>query len=823
MLGTTACSPQIVAPAPPGGAQSNNEEVTISAISLSPAAITLPKNSGYTYAFSGTGGVPPYEFTVLSGPGQVASNGVFTVGAQGNTQIKITDSRGNTAISTINSIPYLADGAIRAAVTDGTSLFIGGEFTAIHPYPAPKMAAINATTGNPDLAFDLQSGFNGQVKAIVTSGNFAYVGGLFTTYRGIAANYLAKVDLSSGELDTTFTQATGFDANVNALAIQGGALYVGGYFSQYRGSTASSLAKLDLVSGDLDSTFTQGTGIDNEVYALAVNDDALYAGGWFSTYRGASANNIAKIDLVSGALDTTFTQGAGFDYYVSALAIQGGALYAGGAFGEYQGTPAESIAKLDLTTGALDTTFTNPTAFDNSVEALAVNESAIYVGGSFSNYRGVAAPFLAKLNLVSGDLDTTFTQATGFSAKIGALALDETGLYAGGRFLTYRGVPANGIAKLGLSSGILNTTFTQTVGFSDPTKTNVSVTALNLKGNTVYAGGIFSTYRGTPASYIAKFDLASGLLDQTFTQTAGFSNFVQGLALDGTSLYAGGQFTTYRGLPANYLAKLNSSSGNLDTAFSQATGFSGQVFAVAADASGVYVGGSFTLYRGAAAARLAKLNLATGDLNTTFTQATGINANYVNALALNDSALYVGGKFTAYRGTAALNIAKVDLVTGDLDPAFTGGSGFNTTVNALALNETDLYAGGAFISYKGAPAYRISKVDLASGILDTTFTQAAAGAGGTVNTVTLDGNDLYIGGIFTTYRNAPAVRLAKLNSASGALDAGFVTGTGFNGAVNSTLKVESYLFVGGAFSTYKDLLTPDISILDPLTGDSVEW
>src|SRR5207248_4205581 len=88
------------------------------------------------------------------------------------------------------------------------------------------------------------------------SGPFLYVGGGFTHYNaggGHAAQRLAKLDLT-GSLDTTFTTTTGFDGQVNALAVGNGSIYVGGSFSNYRGVSANNLAKLAPSDGTLDTT-----------------------------------------------------------------------------------------------------------------------------------------------------------------------------------------------------------------------------------------------------------------------------------------------------------------------------------------------------------------------------------------------------------------------------------------------------------------------------------------------------------------------------------------------------------------------------------------
>src|SRR5690606_2012417 len=77
----------------------------------------------------------------------------------------------------------------------------------------------------------------------------------------------------------------------------GPALYAGGYFTTVGGITANNIARWDGSSWS-----PLGSGMNNSVYALTVFDDgsgtgpALYAGGAFTTAGGVTVNRIAKWD-----------------------------------------------------------------------------------------------------------------------------------------------------------------------------------------------------------------------------------------------------------------------------------------------------------------------------------------------------------------------------------------------------------------------------------------------------------------------------------------------------------------------------------------------
>ncbi len=735
-------------------------------------------------------------YSIQSGYGSVnPTSGIFTPGYnRGTTAIKATHANGTTAVANVYTLPVWTNAAVSTSATDSDgNLYLGGNFTEVGiAQPAPKFTSVDTTSGDTKYDCSFEEGFNGDVNAILRTSDAIFVGGNFTYYKGVSVGYLVKLDTNC-VLDTTFTNVgSGFSGQVKALATSGTSLYVGGAFTAYRGvaNSAQRLAKLDLTTGNLDAVFTvSASGFGGTVNALAVSSTSLYVGGAFTAYRGvaASAQYLAKIDLTSGNLDTTFTtNNSGFNGAVLSLALNSTSIYVGGSFTDYRGvvSAALRLAKLDLSSGNLDTVFTaSGSGFNGDVNAIAINATDVYVGGAFIVYRGVinAAVRLAKLDIATGVLDTTFTVASsGLDSTVSSLALSGTSLFVGGTFTAYRGVAnsAQRLAKVNATSGALDTTFT----INSRGLNTGSTYALTVSGTTLYAGGSFTSYRtvANNAQFLVKITSA-GVIDTTFTQPGnGFNSVVRSIVVSGTSIYVGGVFTSYRGVANN-------------------------------------------------AQRLAKLDLTTGDLDTTFTvSASGFNSS-VQALAVSGTSLYVGGYFTDYRGVgnSAMYLAKLDLTSGNLDAAFTQpGSGFDGIsggyVTALLVNGTSLYAGGYFTDYRGGSnnAMYLAKVDLTSGNLDTTFTSPGSGfdAGAfttNVGALAYGGGALYVGGDFGTYRGSNASFAAKLDATSGVLDTTFTAATGmFNNVVSAIYVEGSSIYIGGNFIFYRGVTVSYLCKLD---------
>ena len=177
------------------------------------------------------------------------------------------------------------------------SLLVGGDFTSYNGKPASRLAHLNAQ-GELDTAFNPptgENGTNGPVFAIAVAGSEIYVGGRFTKVRNHVANNIARLRID-GSVNLEFSPATGENGtnqSVYAIAVSENNLFVGGAFSTYRGVSAQSLVKLNF-DGSLTPSFLKvpanasnaSNGTNGNVNALLVWGNALYIGGSFDSYRG---------------------------------------------------------------------------------------------------------------------------------------------------------------------------------------------------------------------------------------------------------------------------------------------------------------------------------------------------------------------------------------------------------------------------------------------------------------------------------------------------------------------------------------------------------
>ena len=179
--------------------------------------------------------------------------------------------------------------------------------------------------------------------------NQTYAGGYFSTAGGSAANYVAKWN-GSGWSALGSGVGGGTYRYVYALTVSGSHVYAGGLFTTAGGSTANYIAKWDGSSWTaLGSGMGDGPSYPPSVYALAVSGGDVYAGGYFTTAGGNAGNYIAKWNGSSWTALGSGIGGSGLPLSVHALAVSGSDLYAGGDFTTAGGkVPAYCIARAYL-------------------------------------------------------------------------------------------------------------------------------------------------------------------------------------------------------------------------------------------------------------------------------------------------------------------------------------------------------------------------------------------------------------------------------------------------------------------------------------------
>jgi Domain of unknown function (DUF5122) beta-propeller len=344
-------------------------------------------------------------------------------------------------------------------------------------------------------------------------------------------------------------------------------------------------------------------------------------------------------------------------------------------------------------------------------------------------------------------------------------------LYAGGDFTSVRPpgapagtgeVPRNRVAAFDAGSGEL-------LAFSHTFDNRVAVITASPDGGTIYVGGDFTTVDGVSRPRLAAFDTASGALrgwnPRSWAPVRGI-----GVAPDGATVYIGGQFLTFNGVSKARLAAVNSSTGAL-TAWAAAADAPVTGVAVAPDGSRVLVGGYFSNLNG-------QPRRATGSLDPTDgsnepwasanvvpprTQSCDSNVTDVAVDASNVYFAAEGNGGGCFDGTFAARQSDGQLVwrnnclgaTQAVEPVggmlYKGSHAHNCSAN------------GDFPETGGNASRHLLVENLTTGRIGPWFPNTDGRPLGP-RTMATDGNQLFVGGDFTSVNNQPQQGITRFTA-----------------------------------------------------------
>lgn len=203
------------------------------------------------------------------------------------------------------------DGIVYAQAVAGNRVFAGGEFANARPAgaapgtqqtPRSNLLAYNLTTGALDGAFAPQ--VNGRIMAAAVSpdGSTLYIGGAFTAVNGQARYRLAAFNAATGALLPNWRPGT--NSTVFGLAVSGSAVYVAGQYTNISNTTRTGVAAVHPTTGALLPFNPVHTG-GYLARAVVVSPDGskVVAAGSFLTTNGSDnpGRGMAALDAQTGA------------------------------------------------------------------------------------------------------------------------------------------------------------------------------------------------------------------------------------------------------------------------------------------------------------------------------------------------------------------------------------------------------------------------------------------------------------------------------------------------------------------------------------------
>jgi outer membrane protein assembly factor BamB len=308
------------------------------------------------------------------------------------------------------------------------------------------VAAFNGTTGallgwNPNAS--------GTVTTLAGSGSTVYIGGSFAQLGTSTRSRIGAVDATTGAVLSTFKAK--LNAAPFSIAVVGGTLYAGGNFTSADGVARSSLAAFSASTGALLTGWAPAAGGNTSTTPTVTSvkpspgGSTIYVGGGFTTINGTSQNHVAALSASTGAPLSTFTHH--LPYPVVDMAVDSSGVFVAGAGG------GGNFADLNPGTGAI--VWQGGT--DGNVQAIAVLDGEVYVGGHYTTYCGpqggqhTCTNPIKRLKLLAVDEPTgaltSWNPHANSTLGVFALAGSGTTLGVGGDFTKIGGVAQQGFAE----------------------------------------------------------------------------------------------------------------------------------------------------------------------------------------------------------------------------------------------------------------------------------------------------------------------------------------------------------------------------------------
>ncbi len=603
------------------------------------------------------------------------------------------------------------------------------------------------------------------------------------------------------------------NTGIGRLEHSNGYTLLSGSFTQVGPYTGSAVIT-DPVTGEVDDAMPK---VNGSVYSVAPDGSGgWYIGGYFTGVDTVKVSNLVHIKA-----DKTVDRNWKPNPISSplALTVSGTTLYVGGYFTTIAGQGRNYIAAFDISSGNLSPW--NPDA-DGWVQAIAIDPATgnVYAGGNFSNIGGSARTGLAALSATTGQATTWNPVITNtFTPNVQAIAIDASTIFIGGSFTSAGGQPRSSVARLSLTTGLATawTANTSAGGYIDD---------IVLSGTTLFIAGSFSTINGIARVNLAAVPtLTTGVLPWNVTFGASFS-FVYDLSISGSTLYIAGYFDTVNALPRSHVAAVDIATATLQSwAPSPISG----TYVVHPTPTGIFIGGDMNGVNWVA--RNEGFAIFDDATDQAWPFQVDLNGGVVNTIAVKDNVLYIGGQFIAVNKTPRNNLAAIDLATGQLlpwDPQVFGLSAIDRTasVYTMKIDGNTLYIGGKFFAVNGMTTIRpgLAAIDLASGIATNWNPQVGdlKTMDQFVNSIDISLGTVYVGGLFSLLSgNQPRSNLAAIGTNGTVLPWAPIS----NGMIDKIRVSGTIAYVVGEFANGigGKIRTSRVAALDVNSNNATSW
>lgn len=482
---------------------------------------------------------------------------------------------------------------VKTAMIDGTTLYIGGDFSSINGLTRNGAAAIDLASGallswNPDILSGgtPSSAASGYVYGFIKSGSSIYIYGQFDWVGGISRVSLALVNATTGSLESWNT-SLGPNSRVSKAIISGSTMYVVGYISSIGGSARQHIGAVDATTG---ATLSFGSSIttDGQIYSMDISGTTIYIAGSFATINGTARKGFAALNTSQTLLSWNPNVATPYGIY-GKLLLDGGTVYISAGFWTVGGTTRYGHAAVDATSAALLSWYPaltdNIPMSSNATNDIGTNGIFKVNGKIFIATAGVKfLSVLTRKGLCAFDRNgnptswaPSLTTPPGYSnANVYGMEKVGSSIYVVGYFYQANGVDRNAAAAFDLSGNLLswnpNITMNYSSGYQFGSPLGMAFDSTN---SIFYIVGGFKKVGATLRTNHAAVDINGSLLSWTYTgtDTSGtYESMTRAIKFYNNKIYIAGEFAKINGTLREAVAVILP-NGSLDTSFNIPTGY----------------------------------------------------------------------------------------------------------------------------------------------------------------------------------------------------------------------------------------------------------
>lgn len=571
------------------------------------------------------------------------------------------------------------------------------------------------TSGTLDSTFANDTIIANLIHKITTdSNNKILIGGDFTTVLSTTANRIARLNSSGSTLDASFNTGTGFNGIVREIIIDNsGNIIAGGDFTSYNGTSINRLARITS-TGSLDTSFNIGSGFNNSVQTIDIDDNnKILVGGSFTSFNGNTRNRIIRINS-DGSDDTTnFNNGTGFNGTVYKIKHQNDKILVGSESSSYNGTTELNYLIRLTSSGTIDNSFNAPaseTVIDFSLQS---NGNIVYLTTNANDYFNIVSSNGSQVKDTSISIESDF----GLLGRNQSLGIDSNDkiIITGSTTKAYLKNAANTRILSLNGDGTINSVFglvTTDISYPQPHSMFID------SNNKLVIGAYYKNkvYRyNSDGSVDSSLDMpVDSVSSGPIWCTSAYSN---------NKILIGGDFTSYKAVSCGANLIRVDSTGTIDSTFDTGTGFNDTVYTITVQSDNkILVGGEFNEFNSVAQSGLIRLT-ESGTKDSSFDIGSGFDyfsSRYIYSIKIqNDNKILVGGYFNTYKGITQRHIVRLN-TDGTKDSSFNVGE-FNSGITDICIQEDNkIVVVGGFTSYNGSTYNKIIRLN-SDGSVDTSF------------------------------------------------------------------------------------------------------